>query len=95
MKVAAMSASNLMPWEAEGIGEVRGCWAAASYKSIKSNNSHGSLKKVARECRTELIAEKRNADFVNINNIYKIQILSQTSIESRSDLNLLTTNLLN
>lgn len=87
-----MSASNLMSWEVEGIGEVRGCWAAVSYQSIKSNNSHGSLKKVARECRTELIAEKKNADFVKVNNIYKIQNLSQTGIEIRSDLNLLTTN---
>lgn len=81
-----------MPWEAEGIGEVRGCWAAVSYYSIKSNNSHGSLKKVAREHRTELTADQRNADFVKVNNMYKILHLSQTSVEIRTDLNLFTTN---
>lgn len=56
---------------------VRGWWAAVSYHSIKSNNSLGSLKKVAREHRTQLTAKERNIDFVKVNSMYKMEKLSQ------------------
>lgn len=63
---------------------VRGCWTAVSYYSIKSNNS---LKKVAREHRTQLTVKQRNIDFVKVNSIYKTQEISHRSTAIRSDLN--------
>jgi len=66
---------------------VRGCWAAVSYYSIKSNNSLGSLKKVSREQTTQLTAEQRNIESIKENSTYKPQKLSQSSTGIRSDFN--------
>lgn len=74
---------------------VRGCWAAKSYYSIKSNNSLGSLKKVAREYRMQLTAKQRNIVFIKVNSTYKPQKFSQSSTEIVSDFNKLTTSQLN
>lgn len=77
MKVAAMSVSNLMFREVEGTEMVGGCWAAVSCYSIKSNKCFGSLKKAAREHRTQLTVEQRNIDFVKVNGIYKTEDFSK------------------